>query len=485
MSDLAAFTRDWEAREQALALEHYNQYAGFPHSEARMETLAAEVEALCKDGLARFAREDLPPRLFWAMVSNGAAREQNRLQSAIYRMRNDDVVVEGAGEKVNLNNVRRYNFAHARDAAARRDVFDKLMAKADVLTPVLRERFALSRATYAPHGATPLDVYLVDESITLPRLKEVVDRAARAAKPAFARLAGELTPEVLGKPAMEYFDDMYVYRSVVYGPVDRLFANVDYHAKLAETARGLGFPVERVAIDGEPREGKYSSPVCFGIRIPGDVRVLYQRTSPLGDYESFYHEMGHGLHFACVEADRPFEDRVLIPNGVAEIFSTLFEELAFTPDYLIEDVGLDPAAVADLMRRRRFMELYFLTFYGANAMHKIHFWEDDLVDDLDAADRLYADLTELYMGVRVPGKYWQTHHILSMNDMYAPSYLLANIRKSELRAVLERQYGRRWWREPEAGDFLRDRAMGPGGAIDLAGFSSLDPEAYLKHVVAA
>ena len=153
------------------------------------------------------------------------------------------------------------------------------------------------------------------------------------------------------------------------------------------------------------------------------------------------------------------------------------------PVYLREDVGLPADAVDDVLQRRRFMELFFLTFYAANSMHKIRFWKDGLQDDFAKADRAYGELYQRYVGVPMPGIYWQTHHVLSMSDMYAPSYILANIRKSEMISRLQREFGRAWWREPRAGAWLRDEAMGPGASIDLASFSKLDADAYVKPVV--
>lgn len=484
MPDVRALTREWEAREEALSLEYFNQYAGFAASEERMARVASEIQELSERGLAVHARGDVPDSLWRAMVGNTAARETTRLANEAYRLRNEAVVVETPDDRVNVNNVRRFNHKHARNPALRRRVFDSLMEKAAVLTPVLQARFRASRDAFAARGLTPLDAYLADERVTEARIAELADSAASRARSEFQRLADHYAAELFGKPRMEYFDDMYLYRGSIYAPIDAAFSRVDAVAALRGTARTLGLPFDEVAIDAEPRDGKYASPVCFGIRVPGDVRVLYQRTSPFGDYESFYHEMGHGMHFASISRDRPFEDRRLVPNGVAEIFSTLFEELAATPAYLREDLGLDDALVAEAARRRRFMELYFVAFYGANSMHKIRFWREGMVDDFAAADRAYEELTERYMGVALPGVYWQTHHVLSMSDVYAPSYLLANVRKSEFVAALVARFGERWWREPAAGRFLRDECMAPGGALDLDAFSKLDAEAYLRRVLA-
>jgi len=478
--DLAQFTAELESVERDLNLETYKQYAGVPYSEAVMRERSARLETLAREGLARFPPERLPRLLLFALVNGRDAAEHTRLANEVYRLRNEAVTMTVAGETVNLNTVRRFNHAHLRDPALRRKVFDGLMEAARALTPILERKFDLTRRTHAAHGLDPLAVYCEEEQVSLDTLRRVVDTSARLAKPEFQKMSDRLTPEVLGKERMEYHDDMYVYRHEIYAPFDAVFKDLDYVRQMKEVARGLGFAVDAIAIDGEPREGKYASPVCFGIRIPGDVRVLYQRTSPFGDYESFWHEMGHGLHFASVDPARPYWDRHLIPNGVAEIFSTLLEELALSPDFLREELALPDETVRAVLERRRFMELFFLTFYGANSMHKVRYWSEGLT--MAEADEAYADLTEQYLGVRYPGRYWQTHHILSMSTVYAPSYLLANIRKSELMASLRKRFGRLWWRDPDAGAWLREEAMGPGAAIRLDAFSRLDPEPYLQTV---
>lgn len=475
-------TREWEAREDALSLEYYKQYAGLGASEPLMERFADEVQALAQQGLATLKRADLPPLLWQGMVAAARAREMTKLQNEVYRQRNEDVKVRVAGEDVTLNSVRMFNQKHLRDARVRKEAFDALMEKASVLTPTLRARFSLAAGAWSPYGMTPLDAYLVEERVTLDQLKRIVDDAAMRSKPEFLKAAAEFSQEILGKP-FEAHDDMYVFRHAIFNPVDKHFAKVDFHKEFLKVGKRLGLAAETIHVDGEPRPGKFSSPVCFGVRIPGDVRVLYQRTTPIGDYESFYHEMGHAVHFAHVDAKRQFHERRLIPNGVAELFSTLFEEVAMDPVYLTEDLGLPKDAVQEVLRRRRFMELYFLTFYGANGMHKVRFWTERLWEDFDKADKAYADLSERYMGVRLPGVYWQTHHVLSMNDVYAPSYLLAHVRKAELIRHLQQRHGRAWWRDPEAGAVLKKDCMGPGASIDLDAFSRLDLDAYLKPVL--
>jgi oligoendopeptidase F len=285
---------------------------------------------------------------------------------------------------------------------------------------------------------------------------------------------------VLGK-SIEYFDDYYVFRHVVNEPFNQHFAELDFEKLMSQTAKQLGLDSEAINIDGEPRDGKFASPICFPIKVPSDVRVLYQTTDPYGDYTSYYHELGHGMHFGSVEADRPYHERVLWQITVAEIFSTLFETLATDPIYLEEEAGISTEIIEQVGIRQRFMDLYFLTFYGANSMMKIRFWGEDL--SVEEADRLYAELYRKYTNLHMPGIYWQTHHVAGMSILYAPSYLIANIRKSELIGKLRSEFGQRWWKDPKAGEILREQYMGPGTAIDLGSFSSLDTDPYFSSVM--
>src|SRR3990170_3468422 len=405
MKTLSEYQARLEALEVDLNRETYRQYAGLPYDESRMEHLSAESGRLAGAALAAFPPDAFPRPLLYATIRSSRASEYTRLDNEIYRLRNEGVTAEEAGETVNLSNWRLFNRRHVRDAGRRRRVFVRLLERTPALTPVLAERFALSRDLTGRHGLTPLDIYLEEEGIDFAGLEGLIDRTDAAARPLFE---------------------------------------------------------EALA------------------RFPGEVYVLYQRTSPVADYTGYCHELGHALHFASVSPALSYVDRYLIPAGVAEIFSTLFESLGTTPRFLAEEIGLTREAIDDLLRRERFMELYFLTFYGANSMFKLRYWTEH--PGMDAADRLYADLYLRYVGLAMPGRYWQTHHVVALHDVYAPSYLLAKVRMVELRRGLEERFGERWWRNPEAGRFLREALMGPGRSIPLETFSRLDPGPYLNSL---
>ncbi len=412
-------------------------------------------------------------------ITSTRQSDYTRMENEIYRCRNERVAIQIQEARVSLDNWRRYNRIHLTEPSKRREAFDGLMEKAKALTPLLEERFALSQELFAPYGLSPLIAYLEQEQISLARLVELVEGLALEAKLFFLEQGNRFGQEVLGKP-IEYFDDMYVFRSAIFQPLDP-YLQVDLTGQLIPVFQRMGFNLQAIRVDGSARQGKHTSPVCFAVQVPTDVRVLFQPTSPVADYMSFMHEMGHALHFANIDEKQSFSHRYLVPNGIAEIFSTLFEALATEPVFLHEELGIPEEIARDLVTRNRFMLLYFLVFYGVNSMLKVRFWQDQLT--MDQADALYAELAQQFMGLPLPGIYWQTHHVASMYDMYTPSYLLAQIRMEELRRKLEREYGTRWWQDLCAGDTLRRQYIAPGAAIQLKDFSQLDENPFWQTIV--
>ncbi len=479
MRALGEYVQRLEALQVDLNLQAFNQGAGLAYDEARMQALSADIERLANDALEAFPAGAFPRPLLWDALLNSRASDYTRLRNRIHRLRAEMVATTVNGETVNLSNWRLFVRRHLRHADKRRRAFDGLMSAAGALTPALEERFALSREIFGRHGVTPLDVYLEDEQISLARLKELVTTTARAARASFLDAADRYARELLGK-SLEYYDDMYVFAGSIYEPFDAHFAAIDSDRHPNSVYRHLGFDLSRISIDGEPRPGKHVSPSCWPIHVPRDVRVMYQRTSPSYDYTGYCHEMGHALHFASIEAGRPYHERYLVADGVAEIFSTLFETLGTDPRFLAEEIGMPADVIAQVAARERFMEWSFLVFYGANSLFKIRFWEDGLT--VAAGDPIYTHLYAELVGQTIPGRYWQTHHVTGMYDVYAPSYLLAKVRMEELKVRLRREFGDAWWRNPAAGVYLRETLMGPGRAVDLAAFSRLDEAPYLRSI---
>lgn len=243
--------------------------------------------------------------------------------------------------------------------------------------------------------------------------------------------------------------------------------------------RGMGLDARKIKVDSANRKRKSVSAFCFAIRVPTDVRISYRKSNPLENFTGVFHEFGHGIHFSSITRDVPFGDRYGVSMGVAEVFSTFFENLMHDRNFLKHELGISDVVASDLVERFRFNELFFVAFYSANSTMKLRYWHGGL--SFEQATRLYAEMTEKYMGIRYPGEYWLLHHVMPDYTLYSPSYLLAAVRALELRNALRSKFGEGYWKEKGSGKFLLE-LMAPGRGIELERFSRLDVGPYVKSL---
>jgi oligoendopeptidase F len=245
----------------------------------------------------------------------------------------------------------------------------------------------------------------------------------------------------------------------------------------------MQFDLTKIVFDTESRKNKYPSPICFFVQIPNDIRILYKEESPYFDLQGCFHEFGHAMHASSIDANNEYWTKYRIPMGIAEIFSIFLERLTKNPNYIrsllpSNKVNIDDI-VSEIASRNKFMELFFVTFYTANSLMKLDYWNKNL--SIDEASNVYSALIKEYVGFEIPGEYWLLHHILPEAIMYVPSYLLAAVRAAELDTYMQNRFGDNWWTERESGKILSD-IMRPGANIDLSIFSKLDSTTYMKEI---
>jgi len=467
-----------EALYIAYANEEWRQYSGFSYSESFMNAVSEKRINHAKDFLSEFKE---PKRLFLGKVFDVADASKTPLKLQLYRKREKEIVsksYEVNGRPVTWNSWRQFN-SQAKSSADRKAVFDEFVNKVELITPTIKGMFDKSREIEREYGTSPLELYLQLEGLTLHQLKDLVKTLGHAAKKPFAEQLEHYSQELNGRSA-EYYDDLYYFRGKVFEPLDPAFKSYSPVTEPERVLAKLGFAVKRLQTDAEERPGKHTSPICFGIQIPNDVRLLVRPVKPFTDMESSFHEHGHGMHFISITENAPYWDKYTIPNGVAEIFSTLLERLMKKSTFLTRQFKVSKEAAEDAVERTKFMELYFLTFYAANSLMKIEFWEENL--SMEQANERYEQYTQEFMGMRLPGKYWQLHHVMPDFDLYSPSYMVAAVRAAELDRKLENLFGANWWTDKRAGNYIRSVAS-DGASIKLSRFSKLDTRSYLKPLL--
>ncbi len=473
--------------------EECKQYAGLRHDEGLIIQLADMRQLNSKTYIELFPNQD--EALFLGAVEDIAYSKTKAQELEIHRLRNTEIVSKKNvhnGAPVNWSNWRQFN-SYEKEDSKRQEVFDEFIEKTNKISPIVESRFSVINQTYADYSRiaesnlgynlTPVSAYMSNENFKSDSLLEFVKSLGEKAKVPFRKALLDRSKEMLNRNP-EYYDDFYFFRNRIYSDIEQAFAHLDPVKEVKRTLNSMNFDLSNIQFDIENRKDKYPSPICFFVEIPSDVRVLYKRESPYFDFQGCLHETGHAIHATSIDKSRSYSEKYRISMGIAEIFSMFLERLSRNPSYLnsLRSRVKGDILIDKIIAKNNFMDLFFITFYAANTLMKIEYWEKGLT--IDAASDLYSRVTREYLGIDMPGKYWLLHHILPEAIMYVPSYLIAAVRAFELERYVMTKFGETWWKEMDAGKELK-KIMNPGAKLDISIFSLLDTSGYLKDLCAS
>jgi oligoendopeptidase F len=472
--------------------EQYKQYAGIDYNENMIQQLAEMKMNNSKIFIDFFSD---PRVLLLGAIEDVAYSKTKKLELELHNTRNTKIISSRHMFKdspVNWSTWRQFNGLE-KDHTNRKDVFDEFIAKTKFIAPIIENRFSSIKQVYEKYyhpkdedeneknRLDPVSAYLEHENISYDQLIEFIKSMGQKAKKPFRVALTDIGKMILGREP-DYYDDFYFFRNKVYSDIDSNFSSINPLIEAKKILRLIEFNLSKIHFDVEDRKNKYPSPICFFVKIPNDIRILYKRESPYFDLQGCFHETGHAMHATSVDANNEYWDKYRISMGIAEVFSIFFERLTKNSNYisLLLDSDKDNKVLDKLTSRNHFMELFFITFYTANSLMKLEYWKKNL--SIDQACKVYSRLIKEYTGFDIPGQYWLLHHILPESIMYVPSYLLAAVRAAELDTYIRNRFGDKWWKEKEAGKDLR-RIMRPGAGIDLSIFSKLDSNILLKEII--
>lgn len=415
--------------------------------------------------------------MFLASIDTIAAAERLEVELDFHDQRMEKISTDKYSlndKRVNWGNWRQFN-SQTDDPHKRKEVFDEFIAKAPKIAHLVKKRMSISREVYERYRLTPLEAYLEHEQTTYEALIGMLEKLGDGARNPFLTAADHYAPEILHKPKTEYYDDFYTWRGRIYKPLDKYLKDKNPLAKVAETLKKMGFEPSTIKVDAEDRPNKSPSASCWGIHVPNDVRILYRRVSPFEDFGSVYHEFGHGIHDKSADPKDSVWKRYIVPMSVAETFSILTQSITEDPLFLKEELKLENKAVQEIISRVHLMNLAFLTFYAANSIMKTEFWKKKYT--IEQAAKRWQQLTKRFF-IETPGDYWLLHHVMPNYDLYSPSYVLASVRVEAIKQKLAIEYGEAWWRNPKAGQYVRELAQ-TRGEFNIKQWK-LNPATYLK-----
>jgi hypothetical protein len=471
--------------------EEYKQYAGLNYNEKIIEQIAEMKISNSQIFIDFFSR---PKPVLLGAIEDIAYSRTKKLELELHRIRNTKVTSSRhmfKGSPVNWSTWRQFNSLE-REPENRKEVFNEFIEKTKYISPIIENRFSQIKQVYAENRHSkddkemnneldPVSAYLEQENISYEKLIDLIKFMGQRAKKPFQDALTDIGKTVLGKEP-EYYDDFYFFRNKIYSDIDSNFLAIDPLSEVKKILVNMEFDLSKIYFDTEDRRDKYPSPICFFVKIPNDIRILYKRESPYFDLQACFHETGHAMHASSVDAENEYWDKYRIPMGIAEIFSTFLERLTKNSSYILSLSSLNEknqSMISKLISKTHFMELFFVTFYAANSLMKLAYWKENL--SIHQACEFYSKLIKEYTGFEIPGEYWLLHHILPESIMYVPSYLLAVVRAAELEIHVRNKYGDKWWKEKQAGKDLRE-IMEPGAKIDLSIFSKLDSNTFLQEI---
>lgn len=230
-------------------------------------------------------------------------------------------------------------------------------------------------------------------------------------------------------------------------PPDRMVAVAEGHmGDLGLDARRGG----RVIFDTEERPAKQPRAFCVPVRVPDEVYLVTRPAGGHADYRTFWHELGHAMHFAAVPADAPFHVRWLGDNSVTEGFAMLWDHLTIEPGWLARYAPHD--GLEDLVFELAVNELYMLRRYAAKLGYELWLHRSDLGHPGPA----YAERLSAATLVRYP----EEDALLDVDPgFYAARYLRAWQLEATWAQAFTERYDADWWRNPAAGSAIDELMM--------------------------
>ena len=276
-----------EALYNAETNEQYLQFAGHDYDKKNIENLS-KMKYLVSEIFVRSFSE--PRILLLSSIENISDAITKPLELKLHELRSSKIKnrdFKYGGKHVTWNTWRQFNSTEI-DHKKRRVVFDDFVKKTKYIAPVINLRFKKIRKIYSDFSEkvdenkkgslNPLDGYLLNEKITLSKLKKLVsDMGARATTPFMSEL--NFGTDLIGKEP-EYYDDFYFFRNRIFQNMEKYFTKINPVVTVKRTLGSIGFDFSKIHFDTDDRPNKYPSPICFFVKIPDDIRVLYKSESP-------------------------------------------------------------------------------------------------------------------------------------------------------------------------------------------------------------
>jgi hypothetical protein len=307
-----------------------------------------------------------------------------------------------------------------------------------------RHRDAVAELGYGSH----VEAYQILGGVDLETLAREGERFLEETRDLYLDLLGWHLPSLAGVRLGKAWS----------GDGARLEAAPAYDALLAGGERGRHFlgalgeagldpsAEGRLHIEWEAYLGSAGA-VCRPKRVPADVLLAVSTRSGRPAVASFLHACGVALHHAYTDAELPVEQRCLGDDSVPEASGALFASLLRSPNFLARIYDFAAGRAQDYRRLEVLCTLLAVRRDVARLSYSLAMYCGDV------GAGAYADtLTEATgLGHDARAAAWDT------DVEFAPARRLRAVQLAALYATgLRNRYDEDWFRNPRAGEYLRD-----------------------------
>lgn len=445
----AALDERGESFHEALGREAYLTGAGLKTT-PEFQAIYRAYADLVSDEALEAARASGSPRLYEWIVDVRVGRAVAPLEERQLAWEHETVLhVNGAAVPYLRVPIEIGNTA---DRGRRMALDTARVAKVAELAPLRGERFTVehdivSRLGFADYvqGMTALSGIDLDELGV--RAGTFLDATADM----YREVLGQLTQRRIGAPAegLVRSDAAWVFRADQF---DRAFPPERLVATATRQIREMGLDATcdgRVRFDAEERDGKQPRAFCAPVRVPEEVYLVLRPRGGHYDYQTFWHELGHAMHFGSAERTLPFEARWLGDNSVTEGFAMLYDHLPMTPEWLARYTDLSAVDRAALAFELAVGQLYLVRRYAGKLRYELELHRGDLEQPGPA----YVEYLTAATGFR----YLEGDALLDVDPgFYAARYLRAWQLEAAMSATLTQRHDVEWFRNPQAGAVVRE-----------------------------
>jgi Zn-dependent M32 family carboxypeptidase len=231
---------------------------------------------------------------------------------------------------------------------------------------------------------------------------------------------------------------------------------------------GLGEAAKGVQVD--EADIPYAA-LCYAIRPPDDVRILFSQRDGRAHYDMLFHEFGHALHWRCLRPITPVFRWESPPFN--EAMACLWERLVAESDWLAEREGVSRDQIAAHRKGWASRKIFRLRKLIAQTRFEFRAYQAlDCLDEMENTDETDDGLLALFRSVHreilgvsydmAPG--WIENPFWTSHPVYLQNYVIGEAAASQTMATMRHKFDRLIG-NPNVGAWLKEHYYALGAAL--------------------